>query len=142
MRFSIEMYRIRMEKIKIKVPCERCSEKGIVDKNCHKCGGNGVHNKTIKVWKVSPRTETIYKIDRNDKDSYYHGIQTAYEGGLRYWISASEYFNEENRCLHFNKSDAQKECDRRNANIIDILKNKQKLPEESSENLGDWLSAL
>lgn len=122
MEFPVKMYRIRLEDIKIKVPCERCLKKGIVDKSCNRCGGNGVHNKTIKVWKVAPRTVTVERIDRSYKDSHYHGIQTTYEGGLRYWTSASEFFNEEDRCLHFNKNDAQKECDRRNVEIADILK--------------------
>lgn len=122
MEFPIEMYRIRLEDMKIKVPCEWCLKKGIIDKGCHKCGGNGIHNKTIKVWKVAPRTETVYKIDRSSKNSYYHGVQTTYEGGLRYWTSACEFFNEEEKYLHFNKYDAQKECDRRNVEIDDILK--------------------
>ena len=122
MKFPIEMYRIHEVNMKIKVPCEQCLEKGIIDKGCHKCGGNGTHNKTIKVWKVAPRTVTIEKIDRSSKDNYYRGTQTSYEGGLRYWTSASEFFNEEDKYLHFTKSDAQKECDRRNVDIADILK--------------------
>ena len=122
MKFPIEMYRIREEDVKIKVPCERCSAKGIVNNKCNVCGGKGTHNKTIKVWKVMPRTETVEKIDRSSEDSYYKGIQMTYVGGLRYWTSYSEFFNEESKILHFNKNDAQKECDRRNANIADILK--------------------
>lgn len=122
MKFPIEMYRIRKEDMKIKVPCERCMKNGIVNKRCHKCGGNGVHNKTIKVWKVAPRTVTIEKIDRASEDSYYKGIQTNYKGELRYWTGVSEYFNEEDKILHFNRNDAQKECDRRNIEIADILK--------------------
>ena len=110
MEFSIKMYRIRLEDMKIKVPCEQCLKKGIVNKTCHKCGGNGTHNKTIKVWKVAPRTVTVERIDRDSKDS-----------SLRYWIDTSEFFNEKDRYLHFNKSDAQKECDKRNVNIADIL---------------------
>ena len=122
MKFLIEMYRIREVNKKIQVPCEWCLEKGIVDKRCNKCGGNGVHNKTLKVWEVMPRTEIIEKIDRGFEDNFYRGIQVEYEGGLRYWISSCEFFNEESRLLHFNKDDAQKECDRRNAGIADILK--------------------
>lgn len=122
MKFPIEMYRIRKEDMKIKVPCERCLEKGIVNKYCHRCGGNGTHNKTIKVWKVAPRTVTVEKIDRASKDSYYKGVQTSYVGGLRYWTGASEFFNEEDKYLHFNKNDAQEECDKRNMDIADILK--------------------
>ncbi len=122
MKFPIEMYRIREEDVKIKVPCERCSAKGIVNNKCNVCGGKGTHNKNIKVWKVMPRTETVEKIDRSSEDNFYRGIQTSYVGGLRYWISYSEFFNEESKLLHFNKNDAQKECDRRNANIADILK--------------------
>ena len=122
MEFPIEMYKIREEDMKIKVPCEKCLEKGVIDKGCQKCGGNGIHNKTIKVWKVHPRTITVERIDRSSEDSYYHDIQTTYEGGLRYWTSASSFFNEDDKYLHFNKHDAQKECDRRNVEIANILK--------------------
>lgn len=122
MEFPIEMYKIRQEDMRIKLPCERCLEKGIIDKGCNKCGGDGVHHKTIKVWKVAPRTETIKKIDRSSKDSFYHSTQTSYEGGLRYWTGMSEFYNEADRYLHFTKSDAQKECDKRNESIADILK--------------------
>lgn len=121
MKFPIEMYRIRLEDMKIKVVCEKCFKNGIIDSCCHKCGGKGVHNKTIKVWKVAPRTVTVERIDRSSKDSYYRDIQTTYEGGLRYWTGASDFFNEEDKYLHFNKNDAQKECDRRNKEIADIL---------------------
>lgn len=100
MEFPIEMYRIRLENMKIKVTCERCSEKGIIDKGCHKCGGNGIHSKTIKIWKVAPITETVYKIDRASKDSYFRGVQTTYEGGLRYWISECEFLmKKKNICI-------------------------------------------
>lgn len=122
MEFPIEMYRIRMEDMKIEVPCERCFEKGIVDKHCNRCGGNGTHNKTIRVWRIAPKTVTIYKIDRSSEDSYYKANQTAYIGGLRYWTGLSEFYNEEDKYLHFNKYDAQRECDRRNVNVADILK--------------------
>lgn len=122
MNFPIEMYRIREEDLKIKVPCEWCLKKGIVDKRCNKCGGNGSHCKTIKVWTVVPRTVTVERINRSPEDNYYRGVQTSYVGGLRYWTSYSDFFNEESRILHFNKSDAQKECDRRNVEIADILK--------------------
>lgn len=122
MKCYIEMYRIRKEDMTIKIPCEKCFEKGIVDKGCYKCGGNGIHKKTIKVWKVAPRTVTVEKIDRSSKNSYYYDIQTEYEGGLRYWTGAEEYYNEEERILHFNKEDAQEECNRRNVEIADILK--------------------
>lgn len=118
----IVMYRIRKEDVTIKIPCERCYKKGIVDKKCPKCGGNGVHKKTIQVWKVAPRTVVVEKNDRSSKNSYYYSTQTEYEGGLRYWTSASEFYNEESKLLHFNENDAQKECDRRNADIADILK--------------------
>ena len=121
MKFPIEMYKIREEDLKIKVPCEHCLENGIVDKRCNKCGGNGTHNKTIKVWKVMPRTVIVEKIDRSSEDSFFRGIQTSYVGGLRYWTSSSEYFNEESKLLHFNKDDAWAECVRRNANVKDIL---------------------
>ena len=122
MRFPIEMYKIRQEEVKIKIPCERCMNSGIVDRSCKKCGGNGVHNKTIKVWKVAPKTETVVNIDRSSKDSFYKDIQTSYEGGLRYWIGMSEFYNEEDKYLHFTKKDAQDECNRRNKDVADILK--------------------
>lgn len=122
MMFPIEMYKIRQEEMKIKIPCERCMNSGIVDRSCQKCGGNGVHNKTIKVWKVAPKTVTIEDIDRASKDSFYKGTQTSYEGGLRYWINMGEFYNEEDKYLHFSKEDAQEECDKRNKDIADILK--------------------
>ena len=50
MNCSIEMHKIKDMDVKIKVPCESCYNKGIVDRRCNKCGGNGTHNKTIKVW--------------------------------------------------------------------------------------------
>lgn len=140
MKFPIEMYRIREEDMKIKVPCERCLEKGIVNQSCHRCGGNGTHNKTIKVWKVAPRTVTVEKIDRASKDSYYKGVQTSYVGGLRYWTGASDFFNEEDKYLHFNKNDAQEECDKRNVDIADILKihkqEKQKMTKYFCDRVG------
>lgn len=122
MEFPIEMYKIRQEDMRIKLPCERCLEKGIIDKGCHKCGGNGTHHKTIKLWKIAPKTTTVERIDRSSKDSFYHSTQTSYEGGLRYWTGISEFYNEADRYLHFTKSDAQKECDKRNESIADILK--------------------
>ena len=121
MNCSIEMYQIRNTDVKIKVPCESCYIKGIVDKRCNKCGGNGTHNKTIRVWKVMPRTVRVEKIDRSNEDSFYCGVQTGYVGGLRYWTGASEYFNEENKLLHFSSKDAQAECDRRNSEVASIL---------------------
>lgn len=122
MDFPIEMYKIRLENITIKVPCERCAGKGIVDYGCHKCGGNGIHKKTINVWKVAPRKEKVVKIDRSSKDNFYSGTQTSYKGGLRYWTSLSEFYNEEDKYLHFTKEDAQQECDARNKENEDILK--------------------
>jgi hypothetical protein len=124
-KFPIEMYKIREEDMKIQVPCERCLEKGIVDHTCSKCGGKGTHNKTIKVWKVAPKTVTVEKIDRSDIDKFYGSIQTSYKNGLRYWTSLNDYYNEANMFLHFTKSEAQKECDKRNENIkipLDIYK--------------------
>lgn len=121
MNCLIEMYRIGKTDIKIKVPCECCFEKGIVDKTCDRCGGNGTHYKTIKMWKVMPKTMIVEKIDRSPRDDFYKNIQTSYAGGLRYWTSSSEFFNEESKILHFNKDDAQRECNRRNAEIANIL---------------------
>ncbi len=122
MKCCIEMYRIRQEDVRIKIPCESCLEKGIVDKNCCKCGGNGVHKKTIKVWKVAPRTVTVEKIDRETENWCYKGVQYGHIGELRYWYSYSEFYSEESKLLHFNKEDAQEECNRRNVEIADILK--------------------
>lgn len=121
MKFPIEMYRIREEDVKIKVPCEHCAKKGIVDKRCNRCGGNGTHNKTIKVWKIAPRTETVERIDRSSEDNYYRGVQVTYAGGLRYWTGYSDFYNEEDKLLHFNRDDAWNECARRNADVADIL---------------------
>ena len=121
MKFPIEMYKIREEDMKIQVPCERCLEKGIVDHTCSKCGGKGVHSKTIKVWKVAPKTVTVEKIDRSDVDKFYGSVQTSYKNGLRYWTSLNDYYNEANMFLHFTKDEAQKECDTRNVGIKNIL---------------------
>lgn len=122
MNCLIEMYKIGETNIKIEVPCEHCSEKGIIDKRCNKCGGKGTHYKTIKVWKVNPKTVIIEKIDRSSEDHFFKGVQTSYADGLRYWTSSSEFFNEEDKLLHFNKDDAWSECVRRNADVKDILK--------------------
>lgn len=121
MRFPIEMYKIREEDMKIQVPCERCLEKGIIDHACSKCGGKGIHSKTIKVWKVAPKTVTVEKIDRSDVDKFYGSIQTSYKNGLRYWTGLNDYYNEANMYLHFTKDEAQKECDTRNVDIKNIL---------------------
>ena len=80
MNCFIEMHKIKDMDVKIKVPCESCYNKGIVDRRCNKCGGNGIHNKTIKAWKVMPRTIVVEKIDRSPEDSFYCGVQTAYAG--------------------------------------------------------------
>ena len=98
------MFKLREEDMKIQVPCERCLEKGIIDHTCSKCGGKGVHSKTIKVWKVAPKTVTVEKID---VDKFYGSIQTSYKNGLRYWTSLNAYYNEANMFLHFTKSEAQ-----------------------------------
>ncbi len=144
MNCSIEMHKIKDMDVKIKVPCESCYNKGIVNRACNKCGGHGVHNKTIKVWKVMPRTIAVEKIDRSSEDSFYCGVQTAYAGGLRYWTGASEYFNEESKLLHFNKEDAQAECDRRNAEIEEILRINtwNTVAKRPEDDMGDWLNNL
>ena len=108
----IEMYRIKEVEQKIKVPCEFCLSKGIVYHKCSKCGGNCVHNKTIKIWKLAKYTEDIVAIDRDNK------------GALRYWTSQSEYFPEDSKLVHFTKKDAEAECARRNkefSSIIEIM---------------------
>ena len=121
MEFPIEMYKIREEEVKIKVPCERCLEKGIIDRTCFKCGGNGIHRKTIKVWKVAPKTVTVERIDRSSSDNFYKDAQTSYKNGLRYWTSYYDFYNEADMYLHFTKSEAQKECDKRNEEIKRLL---------------------
>ena len=108
--------------VKIKVPCECCLEKGVVDRRCNKCGGNGTHNKTIKVWNVAPRTVTVEKIDREMENWHYRGEQYGHIGELRYWIDSSDFYREESKLLHFNREDAWNECARRNADVADILK--------------------
>ena len=105
----LEMYRIKEYEERIKVPCEHCFNRGIVTHNCQKCGGKGVHNKTIKVWRIVARTETVHKIDRNK------------DGDLRYWVACDTYYPEVNKMLHFTKLDAEKECNRRNIAINHIL---------------------
>ncbi|WP_395546825.1 MULTISPECIES: hypothetical protein [unclassified Lacrimispora] len=121
MKFPIEMYKIREEDMKIQVPYERCLEKRIIDHTCSKCGGKGVHSKTIKVWKVAPKTVTVEKIDRSLGDNFYKGVQTSYKNGLRYWTCNYEFYNEADLYLHFTKSEAQKECDKRNESIKGLL---------------------
>ena len=105
--FPFEMYKIRLEDVQITVTCEKCTERGYVSKDCCRCGGKGIHNKTVKKWRIAPELVSIIKIDREKEDS-------TFKGSLRYWTSLSEFYNEEKRLLHFNKSDAQTECDRRN----------------------------
>lgn len=105
----IEMYRIKEVEQKIKVPCEFCLSKGIVYHKCSKCGGNGVHNKTIKIWKLAKYTEDIIAINRDSK------------GALCYWTSQSEYFPEDSRLVHFTKKDAEDECRRRNKELSSVI---------------------
>lgn len=105
----IEMYRIKEYEETIKVPCESCLNRGIITHNCQKCGGKGVHKKTIKVWRIVARTETVQKIDR---DAF---------GDLRYWVASDTFYSEEKRLLHFTEKDAEKECANRNHSIKHIL---------------------
>lgn len=121
MEFPIEMYKIREEDMKIQIPCDRCLEKGIIDRICSKCGGKGLHNKTIKVWNIAPKTVTVEAISRGTKDPFHRNIQTSFTDGLRYWTSSSEFYNEADLYLHFTKDDAQRECDKRNESIKDVL---------------------
>ena len=121
MEFPVEMYRIREEEMKIKVPCERCLDKGIINRICSKCGGKGVHSKTIKIWKVAPRTVAVEKIDRSSSDNFYKSVQTSYKNGLRYWTGQYDFYNEADMYLHFTRNEAQKECDRRNVGIKELL---------------------
>ena len=109
-----EMYRIREVKIKIKTPCLSCAGKGYIDKKCTKCGGNGLHNKTINMWVVYSKKIQIEKIDRGSQDSIYKGILLTRKGELRYWEDSSCYVNEDSKLLHFTKEDAIRECEERN----------------------------
>ena len=106
---NIEMSRIKEYEEVIKVPCESCLSRGVVTHNCQRCGGNGVHKKTIKVWKIVSRNEIVQKIDR---DEY---------GELRYWVGYDTFYHEEKRLLHFTEKDAEKECKNRNHTIQHIL---------------------
>ena len=120
------MYRIKEYEETIKVPCESCLSKGIVSYKCQKCGGKGVHKKTIKVWRIVARMETVHKIDR---DEY---------GDLRYWVEYDTFYKEDKKILHFTEKDAEKECVRRNHDIIDILleidsQNKNNKPSEEEK---------
>ena len=115
MEFPIEMYKIREEDVKITVPCEYCSTKGFVNKNCSRCGGHGKYKKTIKAWKVAPKTVTVEKINRTGvTEAGYLG----YVGDLRYWISNHICYSEKEKILHFTKDDAQGECDKRNKELL------------------------
>lgn len=123
MEFPIEMYKIYQENIEIIVPCERCIKGGNKNESCSKCGGIGVYNSSINIWKIDPVPVMITDIDRASKNRYYKGKQVCYEGGLRYWAGVGDFFNEGDKYLHFTREDAQDECDRRNKGIIDVIKN-------------------
>lgn len=136
----IEMFKIKPEEIKIKVPCNSCTHKGIVDKNCPKCGGKGVHNKTIKVYKVAKHAVNIVRIDRASKDSYYKEELLTSEGELRYWEDFSNYYSEHTKLLHFTKEDAREECDRRNKDIqhiLDLYENNKVVDDNFDYKVGD-----
>lgn len=117
---NIEMYRIKEFDETVTVPCALCADKGIVDKSCNRCNGKGVHKRTIRPFRISRRTETIIKIDRDSKTS-----------NLRYWTSSTEYFPEEQKLVHFTEEDAKEECTRRNKvlgleTILNTLENNKK----------------
>lgn len=118
---AIVMFRIKEVEQRITIPCEFCLKKGIVDMKCPKCGGKGTHKKTIKIWKVMPRTELVLKINRASKDYSFAGRIIVSEGELRYWVSESDYFAESDRLLHFTYQDAEQECKRRNAEYTELL---------------------
>lgn len=122
LKFPIEMYRIKLKDVKVKVPCESCYKKGIVDVRCPKCAGIGTHKKTVKAWAVTKKKETVVAINRAEEDAFYKGVQIQHKGELRYWINTSEFYQETEKVLHFSENDAQKECDRRNEKIAGILK--------------------
>ena len=117
---NIEMYVIKDVAENIMVPCEVCAARGVIYAECGKCGGKGIHKKTIYPWRVAKRTEIVIKIDRDSKTT-----------GLRYWTSSTEYFAEENKIAHFTKEDAEAECARRNKfagleTILSTLENNNK----------------
>lgn len=109
-----QMYSIKEIPIKIPVSCEFCSKIGFINKNCPKCGGRGIHNKTIKIWKTKPRIIEIVKINRASTNYYYKGELIIEKNELIYWIDNSSHYNENDKLIHFTKIDAQNECDKRN----------------------------
>ena len=118
---NIEIYRIKDTAETVMVPCEVCVARGIVSAECGKCGGKGIHKRTIYPWRVAKKTETVIKIDRDSRTA-----------GLRYWTSSTEYFAEENKIAHFTKEDAEDECARRNKamgleTILSTLENNKKI---------------
>jgi len=110
---TYKMYSIKEQSLKIQVPCQKCFAKGFVDNNCHACNGKGVHNKTLIVWEVREKPTIVEKIDRESKT-----------GELRYWTEIDCFYEESGKYIHFNKKDAQKECDKRNIEKygLDIFK--------------------
>jgi len=126
-----EMFRIKEFDSFCWVVCDCYKQNLKINSKCTMCGGKGVHKKSIKIWKICDRPESIIKIDRAEKDSYYGtGLtnETGYkeiatkQGELRYWTSDCEYFSENNKFIHFNRKDAQDECDFRNKVNKEVIK--------------------
>lgn len=107
-----QMYRIYEKEMKIKVPCEKCFDIGFVNEKCTRCGGKGVRNKTIKIWRY--RKQDIVEIKRSSKDYEYKGSLTVSRGELEYYEDYSSFFVEHDKLIHFTKEDAIKECKYRN----------------------------
>ncbi|PKM74776.1 MAG: hypothetical protein CVU92_04700 [Firmicutes bacterium HGW-Firmicutes-17] len=99
---KILLYKICLQKRKVEVVCDYCHKLGFIKKSCHKCGGKGMHNKTLNEWAVSKYQCEIRKIDRDEN------------GTLRYWDGLHSFYYEDTKLLHFTKEDAIKECERRN----------------------------
>lgn len=104
------LYRIKLENYRIQVVCDYCYKNGQVNKRCNKCGGKSVHNKTRQRWVVCKHLQLIDKIDRDS------------EGNIRYWEDMSCFYQETDKLIHFTYRDAEKECNKRNKDIIETEK--------------------
>lgn len=111
-----KMYLIKEYPLKIKVVCDKCSQKGYIDKNCYSCHGKGIHNKTFMVWKIKEKKVIIDKINRDSKTKQ-----------LKYWTDLSCFYIDEDRLIHFTINDANKECHKRNVQKYGIEFAKQYL---------------
>ena len=100
---NLKLFRIYERDSKIQIPCAKCLKAGQVIDLCNKCGGRGVHNKTKSSWEVAKEMVEITKVDLD--------VDTRH---TRYWTSRDEFFPGESNLVHYLKSQAQEECDKRN----------------------------